>query len=124
MRTVNSQMRQGFGQPRRLFDGAGAFRQSLKGSTAQPPDVALALTRRGNYPPSHDLMDNCRLARVMQGFARRVEGLAHSLGGGVVKDTAWNEWEYGRHANTLWRANVARSERLERSASTPANWGR
>jgi hypothetical protein len=110
MLTVNSRVETRFGRLRPLFDGAVAFRQSLKGSTAQPPYIALAFPRRGNYPPSHDLMDNCRLACVVQRFARGVEGFAHCLGGGIVKDAARNEWKYGRHANTLSRAKSPQSD--------------
>ena len=92
---------------RPLFDGAVAFRQGLKGGTAEPPYIALALTRSGNYPPSYDLIDDGRLTAAVQCLARGIEGLAHGLGGGIVKNTARNEWQYGRHANTLSRANVA-----------------
>jgi hypothetical protein len=107
MLAVNSPVGTRFGRLRPLFDGAVAFRQSLKGGTAEPPYIAFALARGRNYSPSHDLINEGRLTAVVQCLARGIEGLAHGFGGGIVKNTARNEWKYGRHANTLLCANVA-----------------
>jgi hypothetical protein len=82
-----------------LLDGVSALRKSFKGDTSQSPYIYIALTlaRRRDDPPSQDFVhDGGLLAWVIQCLAGSVERLAHDLGGGVIKNTARNKWNYRR----------------------------
>jgi len=66
--------------------------------------VALAFAGRSDDPLSHDLVNNMRLAGVVQRLACRIEGIAHEFCNGVVKDARRNERKDRRHAKPPKRA--------------------
>ena len=61
--------------------------------------VALAFAGRSDDPLSHDLVNNMRLAGVVQRLACRIEGIAHEFCNGVVKDARRNERKYDATRN-------------------------
>jgi hypothetical protein len=76
------------------------FRHCRQRGVTQMNYVALALPGCRDDPLSHDLVDDIRLAGVMQCLTGGVESVAHDFCCRVIKDAMWKKWNYGRHALT------------------------
>jgi hypothetical protein len=94
MLTVNSRVETRFGRLRPLFDGAVAFRQSLKGSSAQPPygkpleprpTLPATRTPRRRYQPGEDraLAVESDLSEGMVIQEQELDAIAALLGGAL-----------------------------------------